>query len=61
MPFFYVNILTKLIKYDIVIGRKDDCMDIQNVDINSVKGYYRNAKKHDTKQIKKIPYSEVNS
>lgn len=58
MPlFFHVNILTKLIKYDIVIGRKDDCMDIQNVDINSVKGYYRNAKKHDTKQIKNVAES----
>lgn len=58
MPlFFHVNILTKLIKYDIVIGRKDGCMDIQNVDINRVKGYYRNAKKHDTKQIKNVAES----
>ena len=32
-------------------------MDIQNVDINTVKGYYRNAKKHDTKQIKNVAES----
>jgi len=32
-------------------------MDIQNVDINNVRGYYRNAKKHDTKQIKNVAES----